>query len=183
MGLYVFIVAPWTAKELILIWSRKYLKLSCNPGRQSIWIEGIWASWGKLVRPLYISEILTKHLLIGTQQIYFLRFYLKIGISGWINGLAPAFGSGGDPGVPGREPASPSPCVPASLCVSHEWINKNPQKRKRFYLKIKSMPHMGLKLATPSSRITCSTGQAPFNKYFWLTTVKLVMGASVTSHW
>ena len=33
--------------------------------------------------------------------------------------------------VPCREPASPSACVSASLCVSHEQINKNLKKKKR----------------------------------------------------
>ena len=49
----------------------------------------------------------------------------------WLSGWAPAFGSGRDPRIqdqvlhqaPCREPASPA-CVSASLCVSHEEINK-----------------------------------------------------------
>ena len=59
------------------------------------------------------------------------------GMSGWLSGLAPAFGSGHDPRVPDRvphrascaEPTSPSAWVSASLCVSHEYINKNLKKK------------------------------------------------------
>ena len=49
------------------------------------------------------------------------------GIPGWLSGLAPAFGPGHDPGVPGSspasgswhmEPASLSACVSASLSLS-----------------------------------------------------------------
>ena len=51
---------------------------------------------------------------------------------GWLSGWAPAFGSGCDPQskdrvphqAPCMEPASPSAYVSASLCVSHEKINK-----------------------------------------------------------
>ena len=47
------------------------------------------------------------------------------GTPGWLSGLAPAFGPGRDPGVPGSRPASGSPhgassssaCVSAALCV------------------------------------------------------------------
>ena len=47
----------------------------------------------------------------------------KAGIPGWLSGLAPAFGPGHNPGVPGSsptsgpgmEPASPSSSVSASL--------------------------------------------------------------------
>ena len=54
------------------------------------------------------------------------------GMPGWLSGWACASGSGYDPGVsrlspksaPCREPASPSSYVSASLCVSHEQINK-----------------------------------------------------------
>ena len=52
----------------------------------------------------------------------------NVGISGWLIGLAPAFGPERDPGVPGlsptsgfcMEPASPSACVSAfvSPCLS-----------------------------------------------------------------
>ena len=58
----------------------------------------------------------------------------SLGIPGWLSGLAPAFGPGRDPGVPGSspgiesrdrvphqaqgmEPASPSSCVSASLSL------------------------------------------------------------------
>ena len=51
---------------------------------------------------------------------------------GWLSGGVSAFGSGPDPRVPGSSPASgscmgptsPSACVSASLCVSHELINE-----------------------------------------------------------
>ena len=62
-------------------------------------------------------------------QIYLHNLPLKmkaLGIPGWRNGLAPAFGPGHDPGDPGSnptsgsrcmEPASPSACVSASLSL------------------------------------------------------------------
>ena len=53
---------------------------------------------------------------------------LTSGMPGWLSGWASAFGSGHDPGIwdrvphwaPHMEPASPSACVSAFLCVSHE---------------------------------------------------------------
>ena len=65
--------------------------------------------------------IITGPLLVGTYKKSFL------GIPGWLSGLAPAFGPGRDPGVPGSnptsgsrcmEPASPSACVSTSLSPS-----------------------------------------------------------------
>ena len=66
------------------------------------------------------------------------------GIPGGLSGWASAFGSGHDPGVLGSSPssgslqggaASPSACASASLCVSHEWINKILKKKKRISVK------------------------------------------------
>ena len=37
-------------------------------------------------------------------------------------------------GAPCKKPASPSACVSASLCVSHEWINKIFKKRKSVFV-------------------------------------------------
>ena len=54
---------------------------------------------------------------------FFAKKTKKMGIPGWLSGLAPAFGPGRDPGVPGSSPASgsmqePSACVSASLSLS-----------------------------------------------------------------
>ena len=57
----------------------------------------------------------------------------RMGIPGWLSGLAPAFGPERDPGVPhrtpGMEPASPSASL--SLYVYHESINKIFKKNRK----------------------------------------------------
>ena len=55
-----------------------------------------------------------------------------LGIPGWLSGSAPSFGPGRDPGLrdrvphraPCMEPASPSACVSASVCVCVSLMNK-----------------------------------------------------------
>ena len=91
----------------------------------------------KAVLPNYLTWFLQAFVEI---QQTFIRMYmfvlknLKLGIPGWLSGLAPAFGPGRDPGVPGSSPTSGSwhgacfslcLCLcppPLSLCLS--WINK-----------------------------------------------------------
>ena len=59
------------------------------------------------------------------------KTFIRGEIPGWLSGLAPAFGPGQDPGVPGLSPVSGSLhgacfslclclCLSLSLCVSHE---------------------------------------------------------------
>ena len=73
------------------------------------------------------------------------------GIPGWCSGLAPAFGTGRDPGDPGSnptsgswciEPASPSTYVSASLSLSVMTIinkNNNNKNKNKTYNKATSI--------------------------------------------
>ena len=112
--------------------------------------EGTWAKGGKRRRPEGLTQhgprpCLAQHdgnvvrpaknktgPLVCPQMVRKTRWFKKqgililcIGIPGCLRGLAPAFGPGRDPGVPGlspasgfcMEPASPSACVFASVSV------------------------------------------------------------------
>ena len=67
-----------------------------------------------------------------SSQWCFLIKNFPFGQPGWLSGLAPPSAQGvtletrnqGPHRDPCLEPASPSACVSALLCVSHEWINK-----------------------------------------------------------
>ena len=103
-------------------------------------VEGETAQFADLGRPEFKS--LLCHLLdcdSGQVTLLPLSFSLIIygrrkiilthpGTPGWLSGWASAFGSGRDPWswywvlhwAPCRKSASPSPCVSASLCISHK---------------------------------------------------------------
>ena len=77
-----------------------------------------------------LCSLVSPHLSRTHQSL--LQKILFLETPGWLSGWATAFGPGCDPAVlglsptsgPCTEPASPSACVSASLCVSHEYINE-----------------------------------------------------------
>ena len=77
-------------------------------------------------------------------NLKWIKSYLYKGIPGWLSGLAPAFGPGHDPRVPGSSPTSStlhkarfSLCLCLCLClfVCLSWINKI-LKKKFYYIYI-----------------------------------------------
>ena len=106
--------------------------------REKLWLSlGItWESWWC---PGHISYQFNQSSRARHRQQDFVLKVSQVGISGWLSGLVPAFGSGHNMEsqdrvprwAPGMEPASPSVCVSASLYVYHEWI-KRILKKKSF---------------------------------------------------